>query len=530
MQTPKTRKAPPFVGSSKPSAGVKAPAALTQKNEAFPRPHPKVREGSRRIARSTMAAALQFLAKRYEPAPLTRRDQWLAYADAMITGRKGFAKWTAFRDQNPTKAALEGAVGVTSARDKRALADIVTRLDEVSAQLSHVATPDGATPRKAFRPTLGSRYIGIDAEADTPYRPTNVSVTRFAQHDLSMKVSGIPGTMSVRYLQAGEIGPDTRVLIYLHGLGSRAEEAEHVAAELLSLGDYAVISPDLPGHGCTTRPPHAVRELGLKYGESGNPPQGFPYLEKMERFVAAFVDQLASRHAGFVDQLKMVIGGSLGGTLAMRLSMDGSAFEPRSVAFWSPAGLWGSFNADSFKREHVTDDLLRKTTAPDFADAQSDVPFGRKLYFDFNFVDAPWPVSTRNCVRWWSAAFLTHYDGAPIDAAIADRLETYGESMRQWQFRLAYEQLCFSIHDTKTKRLIGGEAGARPVLILCGEKDNDLGATIYDNSQALEKYLREDKKQVGRAVWIEDGGHSIHDECPHVLAEELHAFMVENGL
>lgn len=165
-----------------------------------------------------------------------------------------------------------------------------------------------------------------------------------------------------------------------------------------------------------------------------------------------------------------------------------------------------------------------RATAPEHENPDTVELYGRKLLFDFNFVEKPWPITVTNAQRWWSPPFLIHYEKAPIRAAIADRVELYSESFRRWEFRLAYEQLCFSVHDTKTERLIGGEDGDIPVMVLCGTLDNDLGAKIYDNSVALEGYLRTQKRQRGRAVWI-SGGHSIHDEAPQVLGEEVHRFL-----
>ncbi|MFK7985936.1 MAG: alpha/beta fold hydrolase [Sandaracinaceae bacterium] len=527
MKNPERRAARPWKGSVKPSAGVRPPPILAKRDDPFPRPHLLVRQGARDVLRSPIRKALLAAAKGLAAATSkSGESRCLARADATITGRRGHSKWAKFLVDHPTRNAQLDACDPSSSAERTALETVLQRLHEVDA---HLRFDGGLTGQKRapFQPTVGLRYIGIDAEQDTPFRPTNVHVTPFQQRDLTLAVPNILGSLAVRWVQAGAIGPNTEVILYLHGLGSRAEEADLVGSQLRALGDYAIVAPDLPAHGCTSRPPTPMGELGLRY-DNGNPPEGFPYLEKMESFVEAFVRRM-EREVPHFDRARLtVLGGSLGGTLSMRLSMDGSPFQPSRVAFWSPAGLWGSFSADSFKRDNIADDLLRRALAPDQTFDGGDVPLGRKLYFDFNFVDKPWPMTLRNAQRWWSTAFLLHLKNAPIDAAIADRVELYGSNFRAWQMRLAYEQLCFSVHHTNTRRLIGGEDGRHPVLLLCGDQDNDLGAKIFDNTVELERYLREDKQQAGRSTWFTGAGHSIHDECPAVLAEVVHRFVKDS--
>lgn len=521
MKSPLRRRARPWKGAVRPSAGVPAPKALAARSDPFPRPHPVVRRGARDVLKAPITKALLATAKAIVNG--SAEKLCLARADATITGRRGHSKWVKFVAANPDRGKQVDACGPSSDAERAALVTVLRRLHEVDAHLRFDGGRQGKK-RPPFRPSVGFRYIGVDAEQDTPFRPANVHVTPYQQHDVTLAVRDIPGSMTVRWVQAGEIGPQTQVVLYLHGLGSRAEEADLVGAELRALGDYAIVAPDLPAHGCTTRPPCPMDELGLRY-DSGDPPEGFPYLRKMESFVEAFVRRLERDQPHFDRRRVTVIGGSLGGTLSMRLSMDGSPFQPSRVGFWSPAGLWGSFAADSFKRDHIADDLLRKATAPDRTFDDGDELLGRKRYFDFNFVDKPWPLTLRNAQRWWSTAFLIEMNNAPVEAAIADRLELYGANFRKWQMRLAYEQLCFSIHHTHTRHLVGGEEGTRPVLLMCGDQDNDMGAKIFDNMVELERYLREDKRQVGQSTWFVGAGHSIHDECPVRVAETLHRFV-----
>ncbi len=199
-------------------------------------------------------------------------------------------------------------------------------------------------------------------------------------------VSNIPNA-SGHVLAADSVprlSDDAEVFLYVHGQDSRAEEAEQMAEELIALGrsegrNYALISMDMPGSG------YADRIDSLAYSaitDIGNPkasaacalgivvfPVGagvtcvaagvsisneglsatdldfdthdqhtVPVLDLNEDFVVNFVNALdpiidLKRH------LRAVVGGSLGGNIALRLGRRNLSWLPAVIA-WSPGSVW----------------------------------------------------------------------------------------------------------------------------------------------------------------------------------------------
>ena len=112
-----------------------------------------------------------------------------------------------------------------------------------------------------------------------------------------------------------------------------------------------------------------------------------------------------------------------------------------------------------------------------------------------------------------------------MNGAIDDRLELYREDLRRMQFRLAYEQLCFSMSRPDRLDEVGGLSDTpseRPLLLMCGTEDNQPNVNIWDRMQDLAKAKR---NHTGHAVWIKGSGHSLHDECPGQVAKYLREFI-----
>jgi len=452
------------------------------------------------------------------------RDLAFAVSDLLMTGRAahlGLTEW--LRGRPPTLSRV-GAQDSPAAR--AALDSLWLRMREVDAHVSK----RGA--RGAFEPTAGSKWIACTAEIDIPRRPVNVGMTSAAQDELTITVPSDGTTLTIRWAVAGNITPTKKLVVYLPGLGSRAEEADGIAEVLKGQG-YLVASFDYPSHGYSAGAP-VHRDIALDYGKDGDCPGGFVYLERMTEYAALIIAEIERRLG---RKAVCLVGGSLGATLSMRLSMRRDHTRPPAVAIWSPAGLWGPMNADPLKLEIAVKQRRIEATTPEFDaprghlpgissdDEDARFPLGRESYFGFNFEKQA--DNSRSVERWWGPTFRATSKGkSHIRGALTDRLEVYNERMRRWQCRLAYEQLCFSIHRHGLDALIGGDdtAGLRPVLLLCGTKDNDFGAKIFDNAKALASRLAK-RGHPGGAVWLDGAGHSIHDECPAQVAAAIHAFL-----
>ena len=199
------------------------------------------------------------------------------------------------------------------------------------------------------------------------------------------------------------------------------------------------------------------------------------------------------------------------------------AHRPPRAALWSPAGLWDAQNAVPIKHKEVCQRVLSAATTKEI---EGTSPTGRRAYFFFNFIEDHEPFTGHNFESWWSPDFLATADGkSHREGAIDDRLEQYCEGHRRAQYRLAYEQLCFSLKSPAPGRLaeVGGKkaASARPLLLLCGTADDQPNVNIFQRMKDLAA-VKTAQGHPGRAVWIEGGGHSLHDECPAQVAALLH--------
>ncbi len=443
-----------------------------------------------------------------------------ALADLCVTGRKARKNWDTWSKTNGRSSfdahASKISSAASAAKKTAAWNDL---FDRVEAVLAHLDAPEGE--RKRFLPAKGSQWIATNASVDVPRGPVNNGRTAGSERVISITVPPLgQKPFAVRYIVIGDLSKAKEVVLYLHGLGSRAEEGEGVGHALLKANpDIALVAPDLPWNGYTMAPPLAGADLALDYDWDGAPNRRFPALEALECFVAEFV----SKVPGLKDKLACVAGGSLGGTLTMRLSSEKSAWRPPRAAMWSPAGLWEPQNAVPIKHKEVCAPILAAATMAEMVGQPPDSAWvARVRYFVFNFIEDHQPFAGHNFESWWSAEYLKSDQGkSHMNGAIDDRLELYRDSLRRMQFRLAYEQLCFSMSRPNRLDQIGGltdTKSERPLLLLCGTEDNQPNVNIWDRMQDLAKAKR---NHTGHAVWIKGAGHSLHDECPAQVAQYI---------
>jgi pimeloyl-ACP methyl ester carboxylesterase len=120
------------------------------------------------------------------------------------------------------------------------------------------------------------------------------------------------------------------------------------------------------------------------------------------------------------------------------------------------------------------------------------------------------------------------FKGMPLEAehtaaARADRRELYDHAHRVMCLALGYEQTIYSI--TETPRGHAAPRFARigaPVLVMAGTRDDDL-LDIHREVGKLAARMRSHGRK-GRVVRM-DACHSIHDERPRALANEIDTFL-----
>lgn len=478
-----------------------------------------------------------------------------AFADLSVTGRRTFA---AFKARPPT--ADEIATCAKRSLRGKSDADIRQWTDKALARAYRVAqvTRAGGWPKQCSeRTALG--YIAVSGEDDQPHRPVNAPSAEFQQHDLAVKVGRV--TVNTRYMIAQTNGgggapscadqgltlprepapvldPKAEVILFIHGMDSRLEEALDLTHALHKLGldrnkNYTVIAVDLPTSGYADNIDYnrisPITALGRPYLPLGFKPTKYaaPTLDFIENFVVAFMNKLDDQLPGATKQLKAVVGGSLGGNLSMRLG------RPRpdapwitAVVPWSPAGMWES-KADK-DIEHVAL-RLPWTFAGGDATYRSEKPWSRAGFFfgGFDFqskVFGIFNVTKPQAEEWYAASWpckATH-----LRMARVDRYETYNEKFRRWHWRLAAEQMMFS-HTIKKNGAPLYAGNTKRTLLICGVDDTGGGLC-----EATRKVAADMKYTPGHALFLTKTGHSIQNERPNFLARHLADFIVPsvNGI
>src|SRR5258708_865329 len=317
-----------------------------------------------------------------------------AFADLSVTGRLTFAR---FRAQPPRVADILpcvrqqlSATGIADAQVQTAVGRALDRAYSVIRILRaggwRIACPE--------RDLLSPRYFAVSGEDDLPHRPVNVPSAEFPQYDLDVSVprkSMLPITppplsVHTRYMIAHTMPPqgaeaascapmgrtvpadrvpvlatDAEVILYIHGMDSRLEEALSFTHQIQAIGlkrhkNYTVVSMDLPTSGYADNIDHttiapltddgaAGGGIGFALGFSVN---GYlvPILDFDENFIVSFVnkldEKLGSNHP-LTNRLVAIVGGSLGGNLSMRLGRPRSdALWITNIVSWSPASIWPS--------------------------------------------------------------------------------------------------------------------------------------------------------------------------------------------
>jgi alpha-beta hydrolase superfamily lysophospholipase len=464
-----------------------------------------------------------------------RAPGWAAaQADLAVTGRRAFADFVAKlpREGGPIEAAaLAKLPGATPDAVRLATTKVLDRAYKVAWFLR------GATARG----DLG--WIAVSAEDDLPHRPVNVPRTPYPQHDLFFTVPGDLGNVVVqtRYAIATAASPPAlppwtsqrtmppvpepalpghdRIILFIPGSDSRLEEADDLIPKLLYLPDgrpsgFAVISMDLPGAGYANL--ISTTEVGA-WPPAGGAASSFSMLPFLEKFLLGFVATLSTRlgQPGLVEsRVAAVIGGSLGGNLALRLARRGSWI--RNAVAWSPGSIWQANKLDP-DWDVVTRAVLHSEFQIGLANltgriGQPETYASRDAFFASAF-DEKIPFKTQP-EQWYRDDFP--WKPQYILNARMDRRETYTPQFRDWHWRVSLEELAWSwkeptVQDFRSRLLLGA-----------GAADDIAPAHIFKNTQDVATKL---SAVDGDTFFLDHTGHSAHAERPALLAGKIMAFL-----
>ena len=541
-----------------------------------------------------------------------------AFADLAVTGRQAFAS---FSKQMPSEANLVPLVvaRLASAGISVTPADITAwatmALDRAYTVAHAVRGP--AADRVAMRTTLKPKWVAVSGEDDSPDRPVNVTSAPYPQGVIPVTMGAVtvqtrffvaspdplPPTSSppLRSLPAADpiaipSGPDDRVLLFIHGHGSSAEEALRLVAPLQAEGAavglrVTVIAFDLPNNGYSTpmfdhntvAPSAATTYPG---GIFDHGPINTPILDFIENAIVGFVNALDAK-APFIGRCAGVMGGSLGGNMGLRLGRRDPAAFPwlrNGIAAWSPAGVWAPMVQDEIKRvgpDHcrnkwdepeqygltangssrknyfietytgnainadgsaVTDTLgLVKVIGVALGAVVGAVIFAATGGLAYLVVGTEYgaliglltgpsiagPVgSVAQANEWYREDWKPCYAFMLLEGSMA-RKEIYNTFYRQWNWRVAGEQLIFS-HVDRVDR----ESPTSPfryqlnrirTLLASGAKDNFPHTNIFEATQILAGLMTQ---LPGLSLFLDNTGHSIHIERPKFFAREIVSFLL----
>jgi pimeloyl-ACP methyl ester carboxylesterase len=448
-----------------------------------------------------------------------------ALADLAVTGARAYARFAA---EPPTEETLAGLGPPTG-------------LDRALHRAYRVAWALHGPPshRASARRELG--WIAVSPEDDLPPRPVNVPSTPFSQRDVEVEARFDDGT--TRRLRARAIIASTEspseapvpeplvgsvpdenaaaasiagdVVLYVHGHSSFSEESAGLAEELIRLRRerdeaFTLVAVDLPGSGYTER----VDPLAIL--ARADPARGQDVvLRFLDEFVDSTVDALEDESPGLSDRIVGVVGGSLGGNMAIRLAEQADerpwvrtavAWSPVSIDYsWTRAKLLGGGDEgfmDVIKHEAVRRTHHESTEAEDRG--------ARARYFTDGV------MSVRKQSDYW------YREDWPCGATLVEEGlrqlgEVYDARLRRFHYRLAYEQLVFShIEPDDDGELLFRRIDV-PLLVIAGTEDDAVPMKTRFFVDRLAPYL----EMPGRTLFFEETGHAVHSERPVMLGRAI---------
>lgn len=529
-----------------------------------------------------------------------------AYADLSVTGRLAFEQ---FREARPGEAYCRmlafrpPAPGCPTAGFSRrrglvnGCREALDRAYDVANYL-RVGQMQPAAVKEQARAALG--WIAVSGEDDRPHRPVNVPSSAFPQYDIEVLVDAprapqgeprtiavpsrftiaqsnppppvalpAPGTWSLAPEPEPTLDPDAEVVLFIHGMGSRAEESEHISRLMFErMGrnrcNLAVIAVDLPTSGYAASLGHeAISDLraigwptltplpvpvpidvlqlvpglgaiippGLGVIPPGTPIPDFhatgatPMLDFIESFIVGFVgtldDTLPIEH-----RIIAVMGGSLGGSMSFRLGRRPNTPWLERVIAWSPASsvpsLAGGFDIVKHQGPRATWEAANDRDVSDPDDLSAARLDRRRDHFAATWDEPIFPLLVPAQPETWTSQHYPCRDSA-IAAARLDRHETYDADTNLWNSRLAAEQLIYS-HQTidPTTDEPRYAANTKPMLLACGMEDNFNFNQICEATRSIAPNMW---GTPGRALFLDETGHSLHDERGEYFAGEVVDFL-----
>ncbi|MGH7815731.1 MAG: alpha/beta fold hydrolase [Candidatus Binataceae bacterium] len=490
-------------------------------------------------------------------------------AQLAVTGADSFEK---FAQWNPSNADLIRCVTQNDpalAANSGALKDAVrTVLDAAYAALWAIRSNDPGW--RAHRPRLG--WIGASGEDDLPRRPVNIPSAPFPQFNITLEINGQPVVGRYMIASAGtEFSPDAqpanpapgtlrsipgghsaipakdRIIIYLHGGGSRLEEAVPLARQLIAAGakrgqPYTVISFDMLNSGYTApfTDPNLNSHPEASYRPTGDPgipivgnrTRGYPVIDTMERFIIGFIEALDREIGNVKNRIAAVIGGSLGGNMALMLARKKDEYPwLGTIVAWSATCMMPYRTGAEYLVGHqiagIGGGLIEKWEAPEVVSSRRE--FFEELYYKPlapGFLGHP--LLPPQPDMWYRDGWEP-CKKAFVEQTRFDRYEYYTPQYRQWINRLNFELAIYTFQEGDV--YAPNNALGKPrylsmtsrLLLAAGDRDEDWPLyTVFSSTREVAAKMA---NTPGATLLIKDTGHSIHDERPIFFADRIVSFL-----
>jgi pimeloyl-ACP methyl ester carboxylesterase len=328
-----------------------------------------------------------------------------------------------------------------------------------------------------------------------------------------------------------------KIIIYVHGGGSRAEEAVNMASWLIAEGhetgeEYTVISFDLPNsaYACS----FDVSDLVGTYDH-----QKLYVLQFEQSFIIQFIETLDQLLGNVKGRIVAVMGGSLGGNMSPLMTdhYDTAHAYLNTVVAWSvtamaPSKYLGIISAgDVAAYISGLENQVKRAEPPH--DHAIEVQYISNMYAT--------PLSSDPLLYIPPQPIMWYRGGNPPDGSVGgwqpckdesiaasryDRYEIYSPNSRRWTIAIDLEQISFSFQDNNAGLSVVTAVPNMPVphlLLVAGEQDNYFPNEIHDSTIDLARQIR--MSAHGKTEFWLDTGHSIHAERPRLFAREIVYFL-----
>src|SRR5579859_3980713 len=488
-------------------------------------------------------------------------------------------------------AAFDGFFPAASFSPAQVLAAATKMLDEAYKALWAIRSNEPGW--RDFRFGLG--WIAVSGFDDSHHRPVNVPTAPYPQFDISFTVP-VPNNnppvngmlpVATRFMVAsagafvGPASPEQRslvdpdpallqapatafsptpvprsipsdipsipagnkIIVYIHGGGSRAEEAVEMANWFILEGhavgqEYTVISFDLPnsGYGGTF-------ELTEVVGPSYDHSQLF-ILRFEQQYIINFIEALDQQIGNVKDRIVAVMWGSLGGNTSLLMTDWYDASHPylQTIVSWSvtamaPSSYLGVISAGNIAA-YLSNLQADATSAEAFDDHSTEASYIQTMYAA-PLSPNPLLYIPPQPIMWFRGGYAPSGGGGwqPCkDRSVArsrfDRYEIYSPTERHWTIAIDLEQISFSFQDSRPHLSVvttPAAAGLPPsnLMLVAGDNDNFFPNAIYNSTIDVARSIRLSGQ--GRAEFWLDTGHSIHNERPRLFAREIISFLTNPG-